>query len=86
MYNWINSIWRKYIDSFNNESIPALLIMDQATMHTNENVIKELESEDSEVKFIPKGMTGVLQPLDVAVNIKLILRIYYSILLYKEIY
>ena len=68
MYNWINSIWGKYIDSFNNEPIPALLIMDQATMHTNENVIKELESKDTEAQFIPKGMTGVLQSLDVVVN------------------
>ena len=59
---------KKYVDSFNNEPIPSLLIMDQATMHTNENVIKELEKKDTEIQFIPKGMTAVLQPLDVAVN------------------
>ena len=68
MYNLINSILRKYVDSFNNEPIPALHIMDKYTMHKNENVIKELESKDREVQFIPNGMTGVQQPLDAAVN------------------
>ena len=68
MLQWINNIWRKYIDAFNNEPIPCLLIMDQATMHTNEVVIKELEKKDTEIHFIPKGMTCVLQPLDVSIN------------------
>ena len=68
MLQWINNIWRKYIDAFNNEPIPCLLIMDQATMHTNEVVIKELEKKDTEIHFIPKGMTCVLQLLDVSIN------------------
>ena len=51
MLQWINNIWRKYIDAFNNEPIPCLLIMDQATMHTNEVVIKELEKKDTEIHF-----------------------------------
>lgn len=68
MLLWSNSIWRKYIDSFNNEPIPSLLIMDLATMDTNNIVIKDFESKDTEIQFIPKGMTSVLQPLDVSVN------------------
>ena len=36
MLRWSTSIWKKYIDFFNNEPIPSLLIMDQATMHTND--------------------------------------------------
>ena len=42
--------------------------MDQATMTTNEVVIKELEKKDKEILFILKGMTNVLQPLDVSIN------------------
>ena len=42
--------------------------MDQFTMHANDIVIKEIESKDTEIKFISKGMTGVLQPLDVNVD------------------
>lgn len=55
MLQWSNNIWRKYIDSFNKEFlIPCLLIMDQATMNTNEIVVKEFESKNTVVKFIPK--------------------------------
>ena len=49
MFRWSNNIWRKYIDSFNNESIPSLLIMDQAKIHTNGIVIKGFESKDNEI-------------------------------------
>ena len=51
--------------------------MDQATMHTDEIVIKDFESKDTEIQFIPKGMTIVIQPLDVSVIslLKFILRI-----------
>ena len=47
-YNWLiifGENIRKYIHAFNNEPIPCLLIMDQATMHTNEVVIKELKKK-----------------------------------------
>ena len=37
-------------------------------MTTNEVVIKELEKKDKEILFILKGMTNVLQPLDVSIN------------------
>ena len=68
MFRWSNSIWGRNIESFNKEAIPSLLIMDQFTMHANDIVIKEIESKDTEIKFISKGMTGVLQPLDVNVD------------------
>ena len=48
--------------------VPSLLIMDQASMHITEDIIKEIEKYDTEIIFIPKGMTRILQPLDVSIN------------------
>ena len=64
MLRWSNSIWRKYIDSLNKKPIHSLLIIDQATIHINDIDIKAFESKDTEIKFIPKGITSVLQPID----------------------
>ena len=37
-------------------------------MHTNQEVISEYECNDAELQLIPRGMTSVLQPLDVVIN------------------
>jgi hypothetical protein len=44
------------------------LILDKATSHYNENVIKRLTTPYSDVTFIPGGMTRFFQPLDISVN------------------
>ena len=51
MIIWNQNIWRKYICSFNNDIIPSLLIMDQATIHTNQEVISEFECNDTELQL-----------------------------------
>ena len=45
-----------------------LLIMDQATMHSNQEVINEFERNDTDFQIKPKWMTSVFQPLDVIIN------------------
>lgn len=64
---WNQKIYRKYIDSLG-YIIPNLLIIDQASMHLNDEVIKEIEKYDTEILFVPKGMTWILQPLDICIN------------------
>ena len=64
---WNKLIWRKYLDSLG-DTVPSLLIMDKASMHKMPSVIKNIEQYDTEVKFIPSGMTRILQPLDVVIN------------------
>jgi hypothetical protein len=64
---WNKLIWRKYLDSLG-DTVPSLLIMDKASMHKMPSVIKNIELNDTEFKFIPSGMTRILQPLDVAIN------------------
>ena len=64
---WNEKKLRKYMDSLG-DMVPNLLIMDQASMHITEDIIKEIEKYDTEIIFIPKDMTRVLQPLDVTIN------------------
>ena len=64
---WNKLIWRKYLDSLG-DTVPSLLIMDKASMYKMPSVIKNIEQYDTEVKFIPSGMTRILQPLDMVIN------------------
>ena len=64
---WNEKILRKYIDSLGN-MVPNLLIMVQASMNITKDIIKEIEKYDTEIIFIPKDMTRILQPLDVSIN------------------
>jgi transposase-like protein len=46
----------------------ALLLLDSFSVHLNEGVKDKLRNAGFDLLFIPKGMTGILQPLDIAVN------------------
>jgi len=46
----------------------SLLIMDQFRVHKMTSVLKELEDCQTDVLFIPAGMTFYLQPCDVYLN------------------
>ena len=45
-----------------------MLILDSATMHISFDIIRYLVSLKINYVFIPKGLTSILQPLDVSVN------------------
>ena len=44
------------------------LIMDIATSHYDNNIIKKFANENKFISFIPSGLTRYLQPLDISVN------------------
>ncbi|RPA97235.1 hypothetical protein L873DRAFT_1691456 [Choiromyces venosus 120613-1] len=46
----------------------SLLLMDVAGFHTTETVLEKLHSAQITTSLIPSGCTGLLQPLDTAVN------------------
>ena len=58
---------RSYLDKLG-DCIPNLLILDKANMHINPNVINTIEKYDTEIKFIPSGMTRILRPLNFVIN------------------
>lgn len=48
--------------------IISLLILDKASIHKIPSDNKNIEQYDTEIKFIPFGMTLILQPLEVVIN------------------
>ena len=44
------------------------LIMDKATSHYDNDIIKKYANENKFISFFPSGLTRYLQPLDVSVN------------------
>ena len=63
---WIENI---YIPYFKNKDLKkTLLIWDNATMHTSLIISKFLYEKGINYVLIPKGLTSILQPLDVSIN------------------
>jgi len=46
----------------------CLLILDSFSVHRSDTIKNKLEHLGFDLLFIPTGMTGLLQPLDIAVN------------------
>ncbi|RPA99656.1 hypothetical protein L873DRAFT_871081 [Choiromyces venosus 120613-1] len=46
----------------------SLLVMDVASFHKTPAVLSQLEEHGVTTSLIPRGCTGLLQPLDTAVN------------------
>ena len=67
MIDWINQVWKNYIFSLGFQ-FNSLLILDYASSHLKEEVQLSLINLDVECAFIPKGLTSILQPLDVSIN------------------
>ena len=64
MLRWITRVWKPYSYHFSR----SLLIMDNFSVHKQENVLKALEECRTDVVFVPPGMTFFSQPCDVYVN------------------
>ena len=60
-------VWRSYLDKLG-DYISNLLIINKAIMHMNSNVINTIEKYDTEVKYIPSGMTSILRPFEGKIN------------------
>ena len=61
---WIDRVWKPYSLQFER----TLLIMDQFRVHKMAVVLEELRKCNTDVVYIPAGMTYFLQPCDVFLN------------------
>jgi len=65
MVDWINKLWL----NLNIKSKQKLfLILDQFSAHKKPEIQSLLKEGGSEVRYIPPGLTGLLQPLDTHIN------------------
>ena len=66
MERWFNNIWNKYLDlkDLFTDGV-GYLIMDKASSHCDNDLIKKFSNENKFISFIPSGLTRYLQPLDV---------------------
>jgi hypothetical protein len=55
---WIQRIWKQRF--YFEQKERTLLIIDRATMHKKEAIIKELDACITDVIFIPAGQTSIL--------------------------
>ena len=63
---WIDMVYIPFFRKIDLEK--TLLVFDRAPMHDNYQTINYLNKKKINFVFIPKGMTSVLQPLDVSIN------------------
>lgn len=64
LLKWIERVWRPYSMQFEK----SLLILDKFRVHTMPSVLEKLKQLNTDVLFIPAGLTFLLQPCDVYVN------------------
>jgi hypothetical protein len=78
MLRYINTILVPYLTSFPGER--CLLILDNFSVHLTMEVRRKLHSLRCDLLYIPQGMTGILQPLDISINkqVKSSLKNYYT--------
>ena len=63
----INKVWVKYINNLGFQ-FKSILFLDNTSMHLKDEIQSELINKDIICNYIPKGITCVMQPLDVCVN------------------
>ena len=67
MMDWIEKVWKNYIETLGT-LFNSLLIIDYASSHIKEELAHKFPTLDIEVVYIPKGLTSLLQPLDVNIS------------------
>ena len=61
---WISKIWALHAKKFKR----SLLILDLFSAHKCDKVKDLLQSLNTNILFIPSGLTSILQPLDLYIN------------------
>ncbi|GMF46286.1 unnamed protein product [Phytophthora fragariaefolia] len=61
MQEWIERTWKPSIDGC------RLLVLDSLKVHKMGSVRAALEEQCTQVEFVPPGITGISQPMDIAV-------------------
>ena len=62
---WLNNVWFPYC---NEQKIKCILVLDRATSHYSDGLIKNFINNNSTFILIPSGLTRYLHTLDVSVN------------------
>ena len=65
-YNYL--IWEPYINRHIFDMGRALLIFDHAPMSIEKDIENLLINKNKKLIYIPKGLTSILQPLDISIN------------------
>ena len=63
---WVNSIWQHRPRGLVREK--SLLVWDKFSAHLTQDVSDAVKATNTDVAVIPGGLTGILQPLDVALT------------------
>uniref|UniRef100_A0A8C4RKQ3 HTH CENPB-type domain-containing protein n=1 Tax=Erpetoichthys calabaricus TaxID=27687 RepID=A0A8C4RKQ3_ERPCA len=64
--DWLKCVWQRRPGSL--LKMPNMLVMDSFRGHLTEGVKKRLKDGKTDQVIIPRGMTSLLQPLDVCIN------------------
>lgn len=63
MCTWVNRVWHP-----NQDDVRRLLVLDQARVHTAQDVKDKFQEVDTDLIFVPAGCTPLVQPADVSWN------------------
>lgn len=61
MQEWIDEVWRPSVEG------PSVLLLDSLNVHRMQCVQRALEDAHTRLEFVPPGVTGLCQPMDVSV-------------------
>jgi hypothetical protein len=62
--DWMNKIWQPHARKYPR----SLIVMDQFRVHKMQSVLKRFSDLNTDILWIPAGMTHRLQPLDLYAN------------------
>ena len=69
MLEWLKQVWSRRPGAFLNQ--PSMLVLDAFKGHVTDSVKDQLRKMKTELVVIPGGMTSVLQPMDVSINLSI---------------
>jgi hypothetical protein len=67
MMEWVEKILAPYVENVPRGIVPILFLND-FSLHKTGAVVRAIQALGVEVKFIPPGCTGMVQPVDVGYN------------------
>jgi hypothetical protein len=67
MLEWVEKILALYVENVLHGIVP-ILFLDDFSLHKTGAVVGAIQALGMEVKFIPPGCTGMVQPVDVGYN------------------
>jgi hypothetical protein len=68
MIEWLEHVLFPYVDAFLQEGGRVILVLDTLRSHRTPEVTRRIHDKGLRILFIPGGLTGQLQPIDVGIN------------------